>query len=46
MPKFKLEYEDLENLKTDRVNIVVFNLHQIKRLIFFLGHAVFCWDYT
>ena len=32
IPKFKLEYDDLENIKTDRVNAVVFNLHQIKRL--------------
>ena len=39
--KFKLEYEDLENIKTDCVNAVVFNLHQIKRLKFFLGHLVF-----
>ena len=40
IPKFKLEYDDLENIKTDRVNAVVFNLHQIKRLKFFLGHPV------
>ena len=40
MPKFKLEYNDLENIKTDRVNAVVFNLHQIKRLKFFLAHPV------
>ena len=32
IPKFKLEYDDLENIKTDCVNTVVFNLHQIKRL--------------
>ena len=38
---FKLEYDDLENIKTDRVNAVVYNLHQIKRLKFFLGHPVF-----
>ena len=37
IPKFKLEYDDLENIKTDRVNAVVFNLNQIKRL-------KFCWD--
>ena len=37
MPKFKLEYDDLENIKTDRVNAVVFNSHQIKRLKFFFG---------
>ena len=38
IPKFKLECHDLENIKTDRVNAVVFNLHQIKRLKFFV------WD--
>ena len=27
-------------MKTDRVNAVVFNLHQIKRLKFFFGHPV------
>ena len=37
IPKFKLEYDDLENIKIDRVSAVVFNLHQIKRLKFFLG---------
>ena len=40
IPKFKLEYDDLENIKTDSVNTVVFNLHQIKRLKFFWGHPV------
>ena len=30
IPKFKLEYDDLENI--NRVNAVIFNLHQIKRL--------------
>ena len=35
IPKIKLEYDDLENIKTDCVNAVVFNLHQIKRLKFF-----------
>ena len=25
IPKFKLEYDDLENIKTGRVNTVVFN---------------------
>ena len=38
IPKFKLKYDDLENIKTDRVNIVVFNLHEIKQL------KVFFWD--
>ena len=40
IPKFKLEYDDLENIKTNSVNTVVFNLHKIKRLKFFLGHPV------
>ena len=31
MPNFKLKYEDSENMKTDRVNTVVFNLPQIKQ---------------
>ena len=35
IPKFKLEYYDLENTKTDCVNAVVFNLNQIKRLTLF-----------
>ena len=38
IPKFKLEYDNLENIKTERVNTVVFNLHQIKQSKFFLGH--------
>ena len=40
VPKFKLEYDDLENITTDSVNTVVFNLHQIKHLKLFLGHPV------
>ena len=40
IPKFKLEYDELVNINTDCVNTVVFNLHQIKRLKFFLGHPV------
>ena len=40
VPKFKLEYGNLENIKADRVNAVVLNLHQIRRLNFFLGHPV------
>ena len=40
IPKFKLEYDDLENIRADRVDAVVFNSHQIKRLRFFLGHPV------
>ena len=42
IPKFKLKYDDLENIKTDRVDTVVFNLHEIKHLKFFLGHSVGC----
>ena len=39
MPNFKLKHEDSENINADRVNAVVFNLHQIKRraFLFFLG---------
>ena len=40
IPKFKLKYDDLENIKTDRVNTVVFDLHQIKQSKFFGGHSV------
>ena len=32
---FKLKYEDLENIKPDRPDTVVFILHQIKRRTFF-----------
>ena len=35
IPKFKLKCEDPDNTKADRVNTVVFNLHQIKRRTFF-----------
>ena len=35
LPKFKLKYDDLENIKADRVNTVVFNLHQINQSTFF-----------
>ena len=35
IPKFKLEYDDLENIKTAGVSRVIFNLHQVKRLKFF-----------
>ena len=37
IPNFKLTYEDSENIKVDRVDTAVFNLHQIKRRAFFLG---------
>ena len=35
IPNVKLKYEDSENMETDGVNTVVFNLHQIKRQAFF-----------
>ena len=38
--KAKLKYEDFENVRTDRVNTVVFNLRIIKRRAFFFGHPV------
>ena len=38
---FKLKYKDSENIKADRVSIVVFNLLQIKRPAFFSGHQVY-----
>ena len=41
IPNFKLKYEGSENIKADRVSTVVFNLHQIKRRAFFLGHPVY-----
>ena len=40
LPKFKLKYDDLENIKADRVNTVVFNLLKIKQSKFFLRHPV------
>ena len=41
IPKFKFRYDHLKNMKTDRVDTVVFNLHQIKQLKFILGHPVY-----
>ena len=41
IPNFKLTYEDSGNIKSDCVSTVVFNLHQIKRRAFFLGHPVY-----
>ena len=35
LPNFKFKYEDSENIKSDLVSTVVFNLHQIKRTAFF-----------
>ena len=43
MSNFKIKYEDSENIKADRVNTVVFNLHQIKRWALF---RVFCDQYN
>ena len=40
VPNFKLKYEDSENIKADRVSIVVFKLRQIKSQAFFLGYPV------
>ena len=40
IPNFKVKYEDSENVKADRINTVVFSLHEIKRQAFFLGHPV------
>ena len=31
IPNFKLKYENSENIKADRVNKVIVNLHQIKQ---------------
>ena len=39
-PKFKLKYDYLENIKTDHVNTVIFNLLQIKQSKLFWGHPV------
>ena len=41
IPSFKLKYEESENIQTDCVNTVVFNLHQIRKMNFFFeggGH--------
>ena len=35
IPIFKLKYANSENIKTDSVDTVVFNLHQIKQRNFF-----------
>ena len=40
VPKFKFKYDNLESIKIDRENTVVFNLLQIKQSKFFLGHPV------
>ena len=41
IPNFTLEYDDLGNIKKHFVNTVVFHLHQIKRLTFFLDTGYF-----
>ena len=38
IPNFKLKYEDLENIKADRVSTAIFNLHQTSEVC--LGHPV------
>ena len=35
IPNLKSKYENSENIKADRVNIVVFKLNQIKRRMLF-----------
>ena len=40
VPNFQLKYENSKAIKADRVNTVVFTLHQIKRRTFFVGHPV------
>ena len=40
IPNFNLKYLDSENIKAGRLYTVVFNVHQIKRWAFFLGHLV------
>ena len=37
---FNFKYEDSENLKADRADAIIFNLHQIKHRAFSLGHSV------
>ena len=41
IPKSKLEYDELENIKNGSSNSVVFNLHQIKSLKFFCNTRYF-----
>ena len=35
IPNFELKYKDSENIKADRINSIILNLHQIKRQAFF-----------
>ena len=42
IPSSKVNYGDLENIKTDHVNTVVFNLHEIKQFFGTPGRANRC----
>ena len=44
IPNFKLKHEDLENIETDCVSTIAFNLHQIKRWAFFYGTPGKCYS--
>ena len=44
IPNFKLKYKISENIKVDRVDTVVFNLHQIKHQVYFFGTPGRFWD--
>ena len=46
-PNFKLKYDDSENIKADRVDTIVFNLHQIKhQVLFFWGDIRYIYIYS
>ena len=45
IPKFKLKYENLENINIGRVNTFVFNLHQSKRRAFWDTRYSKCLSY-
>ena len=42
IPILKIKYEDSENIKTEGINTVVFNLDQIKQRNFLGTHGIFC----
>ena len=46
IPKFKLEYDNLENIKTDSVSTVDRNLQQIKCFKFFWDTRYSVYDLT
>ena len=48
IPKFRLKYDNLENVETDHVNTVIFNLHEINQLKFFWDtrYTVYTIHYT